>query len=158
MKRSKLFIAAVVAIVAAVALIASACVEVVDTQIDDAFRLAANGDYLKVEVSDANGVFYVYDNGKVTDTYGLGVKFEEVVGSKGEAYAFTTKNLKEGYVCEKDESNGKVSLSAELVDTGDLGLDGAKVVLEANTVTKDVTTYVVTYTDANGYSVKIKLA
>lgn len=158
MKRSKTLIAAVAAIVIAVALIASACV-VEDTQIDDAFKLAAKGDYLKVEVSDENGIFYIYDNGKVTDVYGLGIRFEDVAGEKGEAFAFTTANLKEGYKCDNDKESGKVSLKAELVNTQALGnIDGATVVLEANTVTNEVFTYTVSYTDENGYKVKITLA
>ncbi len=158
MKKSKLIIAAIVAIALTVALCASACVTKEDRQINDAFKLAAGKDYLKVEVSDNGGTFYVYDNGKTTDLYGLGVKFENVVGAKGEAYAFTVDNLKEGYVCEKDESSGKVSLSAELQNTGSLGLDGATVVLEADTLAKEVASYVITYTDENGYKIKITLA
>lgn len=158
MKRSKVFIAAIVAIALTVALCASACVTEDDTQINDAFKLAAGKDYLKVEVSDNGGTFYIYDNGKTTDLYDLGIKFEEVAGAKGEAYAFTTDNLKEGYVCEKNATDGSVSLSGELQNTGSLGLDGATVVLKANMQTKEVETYAITYTDENGYKVKITLA
>ena len=158
MKKSKMIIAAIVAIILTVALCASACVTEADTQINDAFKLISDNDYLKVEVSDKSGVFYVYDNGKVTDVYGLGIKFEDVVGAKGKAYLLTTENLKEGYVCEKNESSGKISLSGELQKTGTLGLDGATVVLKANTVTKEISSCVISYTDENGYKIKITLA
>lgn len=159
MKRNKIIVAVIAIALAAVAVFATACVTTEDTQINDALRLASQGDYLKVEVSDDAGLFYVYDNGKVTDSYGLGIKFEDVVGEKGEAFAFTVDNLKEGYVCEKDAETGKVSLSAELVNTASgPDIDGAKLVLEANTVKKEVTTYVITYTDGNGYKVRITLA
>lgn len=158
MKKSKILIAAIVAIALIFALCASACVTEEDTQINDAFRLAAQNEYLKVEVSDASGVFYVYDNGKVTDVYGLGIKFEDVTGEKGDAYLLTENNLKEGYVCEKSESSGKISLSGELQNTGDLGLDGATVVLKANTITKEISSCIISYTDENGYKVKITLA
>lgn len=161
MKNNK-FMTAALAVIAIIVLAASlsACVTEEDKQIDEAFALAAKGDYLKVEVSDDNGVFYIYDNGVVTDLYDLGIKFEEVVGQKGEAFRFTSKNLKEGYVCEKNTASGKISLSAELVGTSSLagGIDGAKVVLVANTVTKEVTTFTVTYTDEKGYKVRITLA
>ncbi len=158
MKRNKLVFAAIAVIIAVVAATGmSACVEV-DSQLTDAFKLAANRDYLKVEVSDSQGVFYVYDNGIVTDLYNLGVKFEDVVGAKGEPFVLTVENLKEGYICEKDSESGKVAISGELVNTGDLGLDGAKLVLEANTVEKVVKVYTVSYTDENGYNVKITLS
>lgn len=158
MKRSKLVIAAIAVTIAIVAVIGlSACVEV-DSQLTEAFKLAANRDYLKVEVSDSQGVFYVYDNGTVTDLYNLGVKFEDVVGTKGEPFVLTVDNLKEGYICEKDPESGKVAISGELVNTGELGLDGAKLVLNVNTVEKTVNTYTVSYTDSNGYKVKITLS
>lgn len=160
MKKNKVLFVALVAIMVTVAaaVLFSACVEEVDTQINDAFTIASQGSYLKVEVSDAKGTFYVYDNGKVTDTYDLGIRFEDLVGEKGTAYAFKESNLKEGYHCVRNRESGEVSLSGELVNTGDLGIDGAKVVLEANTITKAVKTYYFTYTDQNGYKVKITLA
>lgn len=158
MKRNKIIVAVIALALVAVAVFATACDTTEDTRIKDALKLASQGDYLKVEVSDDAGLFYVYDNGKVTDSYGLGIKFEDVVTEKGEAFAFTEENLKEGYVCETDETTGKISLSAELVNTDSLGIDGAKLLLEANTVEKEVTTYVITYTDENGYKVRITLA
>lgn len=158
MKRNKIIVAVIAIALVAVAVFATACDTTEDTRIKDALKLASQGDYLKVEVSDDAGLFYVYDNGKVTDSYGLGIKFEDVVAEKGEAFAFTEENLKEGYVCETDDTTGKISLSAELVNTDSLGIDGAKLLLEANTVEKEVTTYVITYTDENGYKVRITLA
>lgn len=159
MKKSKILIAA--AIVAAIALSAvlfSACV-VEDTQVNDALALVSQNDYLKVEVADENGTFYVYDNGKVTDVYNLGIRFEDVVGEKGQAVTLTLDNLKEGYECEKDVESGEVSLKGELVGTEKLGgIDGATLVFKANTVDKEVETCIITYTDENGYSVRIYLA
>lgn len=158
MKRSKTVIAAIAAILLVVALCASACVTTEKSQINDALALAAESDYLKVEVSDDNGVFYIFDNGTVTDTYGLGIKFEDVVGGKGEAFVLKNSNLKEGYVCERDGSTGKISLSGELADTGSLGIDGAKITFEADTSAKKLSSFIISYTDGNGYKVKISLA
>lgn len=158
MKKSKSVIAAIAATLIVIALCASACVTSEDTQINDALALAATSDYLKVEVSDDNGVFYVFDNGTVTDTYNLGIKFEDAVGEKGEAVVLKRENLKEGYVCERDSESGKISLAGELTGTGSLGIDGAKITLEADTSAKKLTTYMISYTDANGYKVKIYLA
>lgn len=156
MKKSKMLIAAIAATLIVTALCASACVAAEDRQINDAFALAAGSDYLKVEVSDADGVFYIYDNGTVTDTYNLGIKFEDVVGEKGEAVVLKRENLKDGYVCERED--GKISLAGELKDTGSLGIDGAKVTLEADTSAKTLTTFIISYIDGNGYKVKISLA
>ena len=159
MKKNKVLFALVALVVTVIAAtLFSACVEEKDTQINDAFTIASQGTYLKVEVSDAQGIFYVYDNGKVTDTYNLGIRFEDLVGEKGTAYAFKEDNLKEGYHCVRNRESGEVSLSGELVNTGNLEIDGATVVLEANTFTKAVRTYYISYTDANGYKVKITLA
>ncbi len=160
MKRSKIFTAAIALVIAlAAAICLSACDKTVqDTQINDAFALVAESDYLKVEVSDNSGVVYIYDNGKVTDPYDLGIKFEDVVGEKGDAVKLTTDNLKEGYKCDKDAESGKVSLTAELVNTSSLGnIDGATISLKANTVEKTVESCVITYTE-NGYRVSIYLA
>lgn len=156
MKKNNILIAVIAATLIVVALCAAACVTTEDTQINDAFALAAESGYLKVEVSDDNGVFYIYDNGTVTDTYNLGIKFEDVVGGKGEAVVLKRENLKEGYVCERED--GKISLAGELTGTGSLGIDGAKITLEADTSAKKLTTFIISYTDANGYKVKISLA
>lgn len=160
MKKNKFIVVAVAAaLIVAFALTASACVTEENTQINDAFKLAAQNDYLKVEVSDESGLIYVFDNGVVTDVYGLGIKFEDLVGQKGEAAALTAENLKEGYVCERDAETGDISLSAELVNTQNIcDLDGAMLTLKANTVKKEITSCVISYTDNNGYKIKITLA
>ena len=158
MKKNNILIAVIAATLIVVALCAAACVTTEDTQINDAFALAAESGYLKVEVSDDNGVFYIYDNGTVTDTYNLGIKFEDVVGAKGEAVVLKRDNLKEGYVCETDETTGRISLAGELVGTGALGIDGAKVTLEADTAASKLSTFIISYTDGNGYKVRISLA
>ena len=115
MKKNNILIAVIAATLIVVALCAAACVTTEDTQINDAFALAAESGYLKVEVSDDNGVFYIYDNGTVTDTYNLGIKFEDVVGGKGEAVVLNRENLKEGYVCEREDVI--ISLAGELTGT-----------------------------------------
>ena len=156
MKKNNILIAVIAATLIVVAFCAAACVTTEDTQINDAFALAAESGYLKVEVSDDNGVFYIYDNGTVTDTYNLGIKFEDVVGGKGEAVVLKREKLKEGYGCERED--GQISLAGELTGTGSLGIDGAKITLEADTSAKKLTTFIINYTDANGYKVKISLA
>lgn len=160
MKTNKFYVlTAVIVLVIAISAVMSGCVAKNDTQIDDALALISQNNYLKVEVSDANGVFYVYDNGQITDIYNLGIKFEDAVKEGGEKFTLTESNLKDGYKCNKDTVSGNISLEAELVKTEALGgIDGAKLVLEANTVTKKIKTCTVSYIDANGFNVKITLA
>lgn len=158
MKNKKILITAVIVLTLAVIFTAVACEKAVD-QLDLTLSYAGECTSLKVEVAKDEQVVYVYDNGKVTDEYDLGIDVSAIVAKAGEnGLRLKKSDFKDGFQFKIEGS--KASLSGQFANAAQLiGVDvTADVSIKADLDAKSVSEYKVSYTDARGYNVVITLS
>lgn len=159
MKNKKILITALLVVTLAVVLTAVACEKTKTDNLDLVLGYASECTSLKVEVCKDGATVYVYDNGEVTDEYGLNIDVSSIVGKAGEkGLALKKSDLKEGYSFSVEDN--KATLTAQLADAEKLlGVNATvNVSVKADLSAKSVTEYKVGYTDKNGYDVVITLS
>lgn len=158
MKTKKILIAVSLILVIALAVTATACQK---TETDDlalTLKYASACTSLKVEMSKDGESVYVYDNGTVTDKYGLGIDVSTIVGKAGDGGLLLSKSdFKDGYAFEVKDK--KATLEGKFADAEKLiGVKAeVSVKISADLAAGKATEYKVTYTDSNGYDITITL-
>ncbi len=159
MKNKKILITALLVVMLAVVLTAVACEKTETDNLDLVLGYASECTSLKVEVVKDGETVYVYDNGDITDEYGLNIDVSAIVGKAGEkGLALGKSDFKEGYAFSVEDD--KATLTGQLADAEKLlGVNATvNVSVKADLSAKSVTEYKVSYTDKNGYDVVITLS
>lgn len=159
MKNKKILITAVIVLTLAVIFTAVACEKTESDNLELMLGYASECTSLKVEVAKDEQVVYVYDNGKVTDEYDLGIDVSAIVAKAGEnGLRLKKSDFKDGFQFKIEGS--KASLSGQFANAAQLiGVDvTADVSIKADLDAKSVSEYKVSYTDARGYDVVITLS
>lgn len=117
---------------------------------------------LSLTLEQDGELIYSYADSKTEDKYGLGIKAEDYLGTKGESGLLLKKeNFKEGYIFLLDDKTKEAQFTATLADAKSLlSIDASevKVSIKANFDTNTVSEYTLSYTSKNGFDVVISLA
>lgn len=161
MKTNKLILTFIISICMVAVLLGTVACDTEVLSVDDVLSYANSAKNIGVGLTKDGEVIYSYKNATVNNPHDLDINVEDYIDAeKAINLKLTSSYLKSGYTFNVDATTGKASLDGELTNTQELlgkNIDGAKIEVVADTNTKTLTTFVISYEDANGVHVEISI-